>query len=653
MEYSLFDAFIDPVFIINDEKLIVYCNEAAASLCGQSIKRMVNKRPIFQYVQFNNYSDFIAADGGLDGQKEALPYKEVDVFFPGSGKTGKVQVMSQPVPGDQDAWMIIARDVTLEEVLHSKYKDELNKKEEVIAELEVAQAELEKYSKNLEQMVAQRTHELSQANIMLNAIMESLGQGFLVFDREGKCGSIYTKACQTILETIPCERWIWDVLKVQGGELEQFKMWLNATFSESLPFESMCELAPSQFPHSLGRYIELEYFPLRDTKDQIDAIVLVATDKTVEHEARQALEKEKHFAKFVLQLTRNKSQLIQFLKELPKVTQEIEAFLKNDDFDVEALFRFLHTVEGEAASFSLMTVRHRVRRMQEVLEPLRWGEDSARKSIQGELRKETEVFSCELEGFLQDHSELLGELLNEEGALIDVKLSTVYDFLNFLEKEGVSQLLSEEFKKQFIKVSLKDQLSKFNNVVQAVASKQDKKVAPILFEGEIESIRIDPYLWKPWLSSLVHIFRNAVDHGIEAQEERIAQNKSLEATLTIKTELQQDSGREFLLLTFQDDGRGINIQRIREKAQRIISPAVNQWEDTKVAQLIFHPGLSSRDEVSDFSGRGVGMDAVKTEVEKLGGQVWVESQVGVGTRIYMKIPMDHASVFPTVLKRAS
>ena len=171
MDYSFFDALIDVVFIVNNEKGIVYCNEAAASLCESSVRRLTKGKPISEYIQFSE--DNLFSD-------QVFPMTEMNFKLIKKDKDGKVQMSVQPFTGEnsEPCWILVARDVTLEEVLHAKYHKQLEEKQVVIDQLKEAQTQLEAYSKNLEQMVEERTLEVKKANIMLNAIMDSLGQGF-------------------------------------------------------------------------------------------------------------------------------------------------------------------------------------------------------------------------------------------------------------------------------------------------------------------------------------------------------------------------------------------------------------------------------------------------------------------------------------------
>ncbi|MCB0351423.1 MAG: PAS domain-containing protein, partial [Bdellovibrionales bacterium] len=250
MDYSFFDGLIDCVFVIGDDRGIVYCNESAAKLCDSSVRRLARGKPIYDFIEFSDSRLFAMPDGTM-GRDEPAPYVELK-FKLKSGKEGKVQMAIQPFADSEGArrWVIMVRDVTLEEVLHAKYHKQLEEKEVYIQQLQDAQRQLEDYSKNLEKMVEERTLEVKRANTMLNAIMNSLGQGFFVFDKLGVCSNFYTRACEEILEGIPSNKNVSDVLKIQDKEIDTFKMWLSAIHGEQLPFDTLQELGPALFDHS-------------------------------------------------------------------------------------------------------------------------------------------------------------------------------------------------------------------------------------------------------------------------------------------------------------------------------------------------------------------------------------------------------------------
>jgi two-component system chemotaxis sensor kinase CheA len=138
---------------------------------------------------------------------------------------------------------------------------------------------------------------------------------------------------------------------------------------------------------------------------------------------------------------------------------------------------------------------------------------------------------------------------------------------------------------------------------------------------------------------MTHLIRNAVDHGIESAEERQAAGKEPEGTLTLSAE--QKAGR--IIIRIADDGRGIDRDKVLAKAvaNGLVAPDA-QLSDEEIHQLIFAPGFSTAVEVSNISGRGVGMDVVKQNVKELGGRITIESTPGKGTAFVLALPLTLA-----------
>ena len=148
---------------------------------------------------------------------------------------------------------------------------------------------------------------------------------------------------------------------------------------------------------------------------------------------------------------------------------------------------------------------------------------------------------------------------------------------------------------------------------------------------------------------LVHLIRNSLDHGIEEPSDRLAAGKSEIGTLKISA-YQEGSG---VIIEVQDDGKGINVEKVKNKAveRKILTAEEAQTiTDEEALKLVFLPGFSLAARVTDLSGRGVGMDAVKTKVESLGGQFDVSSKLGVGTRVFVRLPLTLAIVLALLVK---
>jgi two-component system chemotaxis sensor kinase CheA len=178
--------------------------------------------------------------------------------------------------------------------------------------------------------------------------------------------------------------------------------------------------------------------------------------------------------------------------------------------------------------------------------------------------------------------------------------------------------------------------NRFPRMVRDTAAKLAKKVN---FEVEGEETELDRTLLEALSDPLTHLIRNAIDHGIEPPDERRQNGKP--ETGTIKLSAYQSEGR--IYIEVRDDGRGINTERVRQKAIQLgwITENDHPSEET-LFEFLFQPGFSTAQQVSDLSGRGVGMDVVKRNVESLGGSISVQSKRGEGTRFLLRVPLTLA-----------
>ena len=179
---------------------------------------------------------------------------------------------------------------------------------------------------------------------------------------------------------------------------------------------------------------------------------------------------------------------------------------------------------------------------------------------------------------------------------------------------------------------------RFPRLVRDISHKLGKEVQLVL-EGE--QTEADKNIIEALADPLIHIVRNSLDHGLETPEVRRAAGKPETGTLTIRAAQQADR----VIIEIVDDGKGIDPSVIKRKAYEkglIDEAALERMDDRSAVNLIFAAGLSTAAVVSDLSGRGVGMDVVRTAVEKLNGSVIVESELGKGTSIRISLPLSMA-----------
>ncbi len=182
--------------------------------------------------------------------------------------------------------------------------------------------------------------------------------------------------------------------------------------------------------------------------------------------------------------------------------------------------------------------------------------------------------------------------------------------------------------------------SKFPRIVRDLAKKLNKKVNLVL-EGE--DTEIDRSILDKLEDPLIHLVRNAIDHGIETPEERIKAGKTEEGT--IKLSAFQEGDR--IIISIEDDGKGIDVDKVKKKAidKGLITPEqAENMQDKEAFELLFMPGFSTADQVSEVSGRGVGMDVVASTIHNLRGSIEVESEKGKGSKFIMKLPLTVAII---------
>ncbi|MGB1949207.1 MAG: chemotaxis protein CheW [Marinobacter sp.] len=191
---------------------------------------------------------------------------------------------------------------------------------------------------------------------------------------------------------------------------------------------------------------------------------------------------------------------------------------------------------------------------------------------------------------------------------------------------------------------IKKVFGRFPRVVRDLARSLKKEVNLVMHGEETD---LDKNLVEALSDPLVHLVRNSVDHGIEAPDVREKAGKPRVGTVTLNAEQEGDH----ILLSIEDDGAGMNPEVLRRKAVEkglYDQDAADRLTNTECYNLIFAAGFSTKDQISDVSGRGVGMDVVKTKISQLNGQLGVESELGKGSRIVIKVPLTLA-IMPTLM----
>ena len=257
------------------------------------------------------------------------------------------------------------------------------------------------------------------------------------------------------------------------------------------------------------------------------------------------------------------------------------------------------------------------------------------QTIRIEVKKLDELMNLAGELVLGKNRLILLNSLVKKSETKSGMLDNLADVTNYIE------MVTNELQLSVMRARLVP-ISKLFNKIPRMArdlSAEFKKEIDLTMEGE--ETELDRSLIESLHDPLIHIIRNSVDHGVETPEEREKKGKPPKGTLSLKA---YNEGNNVIIEIF-DDGKGINVEAVKEKAREkglIGENELNSLSPRDAMNLVFVPGLSTAKKVSNVSGRGVGMDVVKTNIEKMNGQVSIDSEEGQWTRISLRLPLTLA-----------
>jgi len=336
--------------------------------------------------------------------------------------------------------------------------------------------------------------------------------------------------------------------------------------------------------------------------------------------------------KFNMELTSLKSEIEEFDKAQDDSAPAFEIFDDELDIDMSAFEIYDEPVAKKDIQLTPKTIQKPTKQVVKPTEIKSIKKTAATSSIRVNLDK-------------------IDSLMNRVGDLVITK-SMLFQFSKSIKEDSeIYKQLQEKLENldrdirelqesvmSVRMVPMESVYSRLPKMVRDLSKKLDKKVK---FEHFGDNVEIDKMMVEGLMDPLTHIIRNSLDHGIEIPDIRINKNKDQTGTLSITAS--QESGN--IIISIKDDGAGINIDKIVEKALEngiIDQEQLSKMNDEEKTMLVFAPGLSTANEVSDVSGRGVGMDVVMTNISKLGGKVEVKTEKDVGSEFNIILPLTLA-----------
>lgn len=474
--------------------------------------------------------------------------------------------------------------------------------------LKAAEVEIRQLNDDLERKVKDRTQTI-------RIILDNVKAGFLLIGPDLTVKEGFTRSCQEIIgHTITVGQKLQDLLGFTERERAHFQLAVSQVFSGLLPDEVSLSQIHSRI--SLDqRVLSLQGSIVRDEESAVHAILFTIMDVTGLVKA----EKEARINQTLLSIMQDKAGFQSFLADsMRDLRAAMDAQAESDSQRVRMT---LHTLKGNFATYGLDEVAQVIHQIEDLNEI---------------GRKELETVSEQIKLFVRNHQDLIGldrGLDTPKGVFVS---EAAFDQLrvSLQSARALDELtrIFEVWVQGARMVPIRSLFGAMLTHTSRLAAQLGKDVDIHVHGGEV---LVNPEALGPVISTMPHLLRNAVDHGIETPEHR--SNKSSRARIELTIERSAGS----LVMTVTDDGQGLDWERIREVAVEkglITGEAFDAASEDERARLIFMPGFSTAQSVSDISGRGVGMSALLAAVQQLGGGIQVKSQRHRGCRFEITIP---------------
>lgn len=492
--------------------------------------------------------------------------------------------------------------------------------------------------------ILSRQVEKSEENT--RSLLAVLREGLFFFDREGK---IAAERSQSLAKIIPGIESITDLVaftkaytKVPEENVSTcLKLLWNQDDDDFMSdFDSTITFLPRTLSLDGTRTINLSYRPLYGQNEELEKVVVVATDVTEQLKSEKEALIQAERVRKISRVAAGVESYLSFFEEAIGIFRRADAIfqLGKETSELVQLKRDLHTLKGSLGTFEFTSLARQLHELESQLAEL----GPAHEKVRGlwELIKDQWKFET------SDIEAVLG-LKENKGklSLAKPKLEKLFEYARSKRDEGLAQLLQD-----CLRSPLREVFAKYEAYLGKLMERRSEKQVRLTYTGDSSELsyaemqRLD--------AAFVHIIRNCMDHGIEDKDLRQAAHKANVGMIEIACYRRNDGSLHFIV---RDDGQGVNGDKLALKAVQSGLWTQEQMERASFqekVELVFAPNLSSKDEVTETSGRGVGMDAVKNLLEGLGGKISIFSQPGVGTQFEIDVPPLASDSKASVIKIA-
>ena len=477
---------------------------------------------------------------------------------------------------------------------------------------------LDEMARNLQGLVS----TLDDRNADMQRVLNTVDQGLLTVDLSGAISNERSARIDAWFDRPLAGAKLWAVFPDLGVDAAlALEMGWSQFAADCLPDEVIVDQLPKRVRSSSTTFA-LRYLPIIDDSRSRRFLVVI-TDVTAQVAAERIEAVQRDLLRTIDRTQRDRAGVIDFLRETDLMLQRVND-VRASDLDMT---RDLHTLKGNCGVFGIQSVAALCHTLETKL-----------------LAEDRSISSAERAELTRSWSEVrdgVALLLGEKACSFAVSRDQFVDVLGAAlsgEASGVTATKLANWMLTPLDVSF----ARLGEHATSLASKLEKQVEVACDGG---GMRLDNERWAGFWAAFVHAVRNAIDHGVELPEERVAGGKLPAGQLALRATLEPKA----FVIELSDDGRGIAWKRVGQRLREVGLPSVTTQD---LVEGLFVDGLSTADGVTELSGRGIGMSALRAAVQERGGRVEIRSELGAGTSLRCVFPVAAVTVDPAwVLKR--
>lgn len=503
--------------------------------------------------------------------------------------------------------------------------------------------ENKKINTQLEETIQIRTKQLEESKEHISKLLNNADQGFLSFSNDFVIDLEYSQACKNFFTEEPAGKNIADLLFTDVYKKELFIEIINDALSheDETTTEYILGLLPSEISLN-SKILKIEYKLIDKIK-----CMLILTDVTETKALEKKIKKEQKTLKMIVEIVSDSEIFFDTKKDYEKFISSFKFYIDENRTPLKNLseiYRIIHTFKGAFSQFYMENIVNFLHELESKLTIMIKEHQTSNQKLLSVL--ENTDFKVSLNEEIKTVTGILGEEFFNDTNYIKVNSDSLYELQKsasfLLRNEKQLPLKHKDICEKILnlsKIKLINLLRPYNNLVNQLSQRLGKDIYDFKVIGD-SSIEVTSE-YKPFVKSLMHVFRNCIDHGIEDPETRVEKDKDEKGTIICNFQ-KVDNTIEIML---SDDGDGIDKEKILNKALK--ENIINQDEarnlnDDEILNLIFVEQFSTKEEISHISGRGVGMSALKTEIQALKGKIEIRSQKDIGTTFVFTLPYEEA-----------